>query len=515
MKKNMVKKYLCRAAFLLCGLLLTGCRFGAGDGSEEQTNSGNISPEYSENSSRTDMPPYDTADDNKSSEEDSSWNISSENSEFASEDNTADTKTYASDSEPGAEHNTQEDPSSQGPSEMLPSEAEPVLSQPQPTLPAWTGELSHEQIAAINNQSFAAPQTGLKKLVQITYLTGEQVRSYIEAYTVPDCGFYNGTPVTEEKKTHLLKLRNLDVIGASVSIQYGVLTENTPVRSFPVMDTMTKDTGVHAFDYLQETMFKVGEGVVVIHQTADGSFSFVMGENYNGWVKTEKIGFTTYPVFVDWMSGLESPLTVIARCAVIQGKYLRMGTKLPLAAQADGCFTVKFPTQNQGKLEIISIDVPNDGKTVAGYLPLTRIGIVDQADKLVGMPYGWGDTGANMDCSSTMDAIYAAFGITLPRNSSAIPYTGTSVTNVSGMSAAEKEALIRNTKPGTMLVMPGHVVMYIGEKNGVMTIIHNVTTYRLDGAAITEAYQCSKTPLAIYTEGGRSYLDAISYVIQF
>ena len=35
---------------------------------------------------------------------------------------------------------------------------------------------------------------------------------------------------------------------------------------------------------------------------------------------------------------------------------------------------------------------------------MTQENILDQAKKLVGMAYGWGDSNGDMDCSSTMNA---------------------------------------------------------------------------------------------------------------
>ena len=40
---------------------------------------------------------------------------------------------------------------------------------------------------------------------------------------------------------------------------------------------------------------------------------------------------------------------------------------------------------------------------------MTQENILDQAKKLVGMAYGWGDSNGDMDCSSTMNAIYQMF----------------------------------------------------------------------------------------------------------
>ena len=120
----------------------------------------------------------------------------------------------------------------------------------------------------------------------------------------------------------------------------------------------------------------------------------------------------------------------------------------------------------------------------------------------------------DMDCSSTMNSIYRCFGVLLPRNTSAMPYTGTTVYCMDEMNAEQKRTLIESLAPGTMLVMNGHVVMYIGQENGISSVLHNVVGFSLDGGQTAiDAYKCCITPLDVRTGSGTSYLDRYRFAI--
>ena len=86
-----------------------------------------------------------------------------------------------------------------------------------------------------------------------------------------------------------------------------------------------------------------------------------------------------------------------------------------------------------------------------GYLDMTQENILDQAKKLVGMAYGWGDSNGDMDCSSTMNAIYRCFGIILPRNTGSMAQTGTQIVSLEGMTQEEKLEKIQDIKVGSIV----------------------------------------------------------------
>ena len=175
---------------------------------------------------------------------------------------------------------------------------------------------------------------------------------------------------------------------------------------------------------------------------------------------------------------------------------------------------VSIPQKDdKGQLVITNVETAQDGIHF-GYLDMTQENILDQAKKLVGMAYGWGDSNGDMDCSSTMNAIYRCFGIILPRNTGSMAQTGTQIVSLEGMTQEEKLEKIQSMKPGTLLVMKNHVVMYIGQENGEDLILHNFTTCMAeDGVSTKEVYQCQITQLNLVTAAGTQYLDAYATAI--
>ena len=195
---------------------------------------------------------------------------------------------------------------------------------------------------------------------------------------------------------------------------------------------------------------------------------------------------------------------------------LRMGTALPAKEESEGILMVSIPQKDdKGQLVITNVETAQDGIHF-GYLDMTQENILDQAKKLVGMAYGWGDSNGDMDCSSTMNAIYRCFGIILPRNTGSMAQTGTQIVSLEGMTQEEKLEKIQSMKPGTLLVMKNHVVMYIGQENGEDLILHNFTTCMAeDGVSTKEVYQCQITQLNLVTAAGTQYLDAYATAICF
>ena len=77
--------------------------------------------------------------------------------------------------------------------------------------------------------------------------------------------------------------------------------------------------------------------------------------------------------------------------------------------------------------------------------------VVDYAIQFVGNPYVWGGTSLTngADCSGFVQAVYANFGVVMPRTSSAMRSAGTEV--------SYSEAV-----PGDVVCYDGHVGIYVG-----------------------------------------------------
>lgn len=373
--------------------------------------------------------------------------------------------------------------------------------------------LTQEEIKERNRISFGTPGNGMVDLETFSPQTAEEIRAMVEEYSIPNYPYYDGRPRTGEDDAQLLASRNLEQITDPVHLRYGILTKNAAVRSFPTEKTMTKEGKPDDFDYLQESMFSIGEGVTVCHQTADQSYSFVQGYQYKGWIPTDAIGFCSKEEMMGWLR-MDPPVVITDAAVTVHDVNLRMGTALPAQEETESGYQVRFPMRREdGSLTSVTEEIPKTAASL-GYLAYTKDALLNQAYQLIGQPYGWGDTDEKMDCSSTMNSIFETFGIQMPRNTSQLTLFSAKVTDLSAMSAEEKEAAIREAGSGSMILLPGHVVMYVGETDGVPQILHNVTAYSLDGGALETAMECRVTPLAIYNTGGIRYLELFTAIVE-
>lgn len=359
----------------------------------------------------------------------------------------------------------------------------------------------------INSSILETPGT---KTVDLSFfskmLPGSEVRRMIEMVVYPELPYLNELPLTDGDRKAIEARRNLEGIPPAVEVSFGVLTDNTSVRSFPTWDKSSSEIGSMAFDYFQQTMLTVGEGVAVLHRTADGIWCFVQGETYSGWIETASVAFCSQAE----MLNLSRPQQVLVALdqMKLENKNIRMGTVFALENVKEQYYTVRMPSKSEdGTLRIQYVQISKSEPVHEGYLPFEWNLILEQAGKLKGMPYGWGDTGGNMDCSSTMCSVYKCFGIRLPRDTS-----GQSLMcgiQLEGLAAEEKQEILRGLKPGTLLYMPGHVMMYLGEEEGEPRILHNVTAYSENGDTIY-AQQCCITGLDIMRMNGESYWDSLT-----
>lgn len=338
------------------------------------------------------------------------------------------------------------------------------------------------------------------------------VRTMIESYAVPQGAYLDGNVRVPGDFDAAIQRRNIAGV-SNLAAKYGILTANAAMRSFPTYQKIANELSATAFDLLQETMLSAGEGVIVLHQSADQAWSFVQAEYYCGWIETAKIGFCTREEMCAFVKSTN--FVVITQPVInIGGVNFRMGSRLPMSAAADQVCTVRIPKSDaQGRLYISEMQV-GMGAVSIGYLEQSSEAIVRQARKLVGSKYGWGDTNECMDCTSTLRAVYNCFGIVLPRNSSWMPNTILNVTNLQQMNIEQKRAAISRLKPGSILLISGHAMMYIGVENGVHSMLHNVTQYVPSwGGAVVKPESCVITPIDIRSAAGVSYLELYKYAI--
>jgi hypothetical protein len=145
------------------------------------------------------------------------------------------------------------------------------------------------------------------------------------------------------------------------------------------------------------------------------------------------------------------------------------GTLLPLVSDRSDSpspqqYAVLIPARNlDGRATLREARLPATDLAPAPYAA-TPHHLAVLMKSLIGRPYGWGNMNFYNDCSSELQSIFAAFGVWLPRHSSA-QMTAGDMTDLSTQSPQQRlDYLVRNGKPmRTLVYIGGHVMLYLGK----------------------------------------------------
>jgi hypothetical protein len=123
-----------------------------------------------------------------------------------------------------------------------------------------------------------------------------------------------------------------------------------------------------------------------------------------------------------------------------------------------------------------------------GFLPFTARNIYKQALMMLNQPYGWGDMYGEQDCSRFLQMVFATVGITLPRDSKNQAQVSNSVVDFDEKSDddAKIAAIARAPAANTLLVMKGHIMLYLGTVNGKPYVIHDTTVSAMNRVIISD-----------------------------
>ena len=259
------------------------------------------------------------------------------------------------------------------------------------------------------------------------------------------------------------------------TVQHAVVTSFSQMKNYPTTST-TKT--------YMETGLEVGEGVAIYGKYSSGSWLLVRSQNYFGWIPASTVGTCTGTQMATFANPSSFAVVTAERIKTTQVSglptMLRMGTKLPLVSSNSTSATVKVPTRNSdGTLNTtgvnVSIPIDNNEYIHVGYLPYTTKNVVKQMFKMLGQVYGWGDLGSDRDCSSTIWAAYKCSGFLLARNTTQQELISTSTyTRVypSSNIGTNYSTYLPNVRMGAIMLMSGHVVMYLGKVGTRYYIIH-------------------------------------------
>ena len=296
--------------------------------------------------------------------------------------------------------------------------------------------------------------------------------------------FIGEAEIAEESWDDYRESCDLESLDNLNPVEYGIVCSRADVRVLPTTDNITNDRGDTGHDVMQSTALAVNEPVLVLHRSLDEKWLFVIANEHAGWVLQDKVGLC--PDKERWLdaqkikdfivvTGDEVTVRTISTDTPSEPLLFTMGTKLALAEKSEYSaaignrnildnYIVKVPVREQnGQLGHQYAVVPLGKDVSHGFLDYTRGNVIRQAFKLLGNPYGWGGMNGGRDCSSMTRDIYLCFGFRLPRDASVqakIPGRGR--ISLKDLSERERTAKFRSMQPGTILQMPGHVMIYLG-----------------------------------------------------
>jgi monofunctional biosynthetic peptidoglycan transglycosylase len=268
---------------------------------------------------------------------------------------------------------------------------------------------------------------------------------------------------------------NVEGVSSHLTTRYALVTKRADVLAWPTDELIMDKPGDYAFNAILQSTVYVGTPVAVVHISKDRKWAFIRSEYFDGWIKEETLARTTregagaYP-------GSRFLVVTAPSVRSASGVELMMGTAVRMVRRSPNGYVVKMPARgNHGELVLLDDVVRVDGIS-EGFLPYTRRSVLEQAFKLLDAPYSWGGSNSGFDCSTFVRDVFAVFGISLPRNSTWQAEVGRRVAHFKERDhAADRLHTVYRWQPGvTLLRLPGHLMMYVGEETGKPYAIHAV-----------------------------------------
>ena len=355
-----------------------------------------------------------------------------------------------------------------------------------------------------------------------------ELQDRIEMPNVKNLGLYcKGEKVTLEQWKEYYKNYNYDNMPETIHVRYGVIVNSTPSFDFPIADIMTGSDLNEAENLLQQTYFRLNEPVVVLWESADKEWYYVMANEFVGWIQSKDCAlFESRTQWSEYQS--QEQFLVVTKDSKLNGisDNVFMSTKLYLVEDGEphdlihGDYVVRVPHRGEnGVVHYSYTALSKEDSVHEGYLPYTVNNTLTLAFQELGDPYGWGGIDGKRDCSMYIKDIYNCFGFQMPRNSQVQMNFPEKRVKTSEMSVDEKGTLLEKTNPGAILGFKGHVMLYLGKDNGQHYVISMLGSYIPETVTenfadhIVSAQKVMINTLDVKRRSGNTWLQEIISVV--
>ncbi len=371
--------------------------------------------------------------------------------------------------------------------------------------------LSPTEVAERNRRMLAEDPSlhDLERLPSV--LTGARVREWVEGRSQPPTRQLfdeRGDSVPAGAIAAVVDAVHLDAIPPEQPLRFALVTRRADLRTFPTRLRVFSSLGNTDIDRWQESALFPGTPAVIVHESRDGGWWFVVSRHYAAWIEKSHVAEGSREAVLGYAR--KTPYLVVTGAKVhtvftperpeLSELQLDMGVRVPLLADwpADSVVNgqnpyaghvVELPVRTEdGSLELVPALLPLTADVAADHLPLTAGGILRQAFKFLGERYGWGHGYNGRDCSGFVSEVYRSFGVDLPRNTG--DQANTPALDRVGFTEVDTHerrlAVLRDAQVGDLLFIPGHVMMVIGRLDGITYVIHDTTgiSHIVDGTLV-------------------------------
>ncbi len=261
--------------------------------------------------------------------------------------------------------------------------------------------------------------------------------------------------------------------------RYNAITiKRTNVKALPTTKSFYRDpkrTGEgFPFDYNQNSALHLNVPLFISHYSLDKKWAFVRASYSFGWVKSSDLAIVGEKFQKLFKNGKYAVVIKDNLRLYNKGKsvsIVKLGTIFPISRDKKHYLVATKDTIGYAKIE--KLKVIQNGIIAQKPLRFNSKNVGKLAKEFYGEPYGWGGGYECRDCSATTRDFLGVFGIFLRRNSGKQAKDGKS-TYIKGLAKEDKKKkIIKDAEPfASLLHVPGHIVLYLGQYKGEPVIMH-------------------------------------------
>lgn len=325
-----------------------------------------------------------------------------------------------------------------------------------------------------------------------TAISGRTIRTqinnlhnYVKGMRLHDA---EGNRVTPEYWQELFRLENPAAIPSSIRVRFALASAFAHQRLAPSLANLNITPLDTDFDELQNSGYDIGSPIVLYHNSRDGNWAFGATSTTSGWFRLQDLSIVSREDWRNFQRSTDRVVCLSAKSDIWLDEAatrfhgsVRMGMSFPYQGETDSYYIVKMPVRTSDGASGLQNAYIAKSDARRGFLPYTVRNVYTQAFKMLNHSYGWGDMRGDWDCSSMLIHIYSCFGIRLPRNGLSQAVAGKLKHEFRGTEAdSTKYATLLSKATGgvSMLQMKGHIMLYLGEVNGIPYAIHNTSGFR-------------------------------------